>query len=428
MNRRNLILAVSAMALIPAAKAFAEAGNLRAAAREAWLFTLPLLEMAHTRSQQATRPNTLAHVRTLATWESRRVTTPNSDTLYSSAWLDLTKGPLTLTLPPSGKRYQSAHIMNMYTETDAVLSPRSIGNHGGRFRLIGPNTAVKNKSDITISTSHGWMIVRTLVEGPKDLLAANQLQDGLKLSGPDCRPAPIYPSRNSSAQEVLAAAAALMVSDPPRAQNRAPLAWKKNLDMSQLSRLTPEQWGEVEQGILDAKATLQFLAAGSRYVQGWSYPNAALGKYDEGYAFRAVVSLVGLGALPVDEAMYMNPEGDTGKGEFRGDGPYRLRFPSPPPVDGFWSLTMYEVTEEKQKFLTRNALDRYAIGDRTPGLKRNSDGSLDIWISRTDPGGVRPANWLPAPSTGPYTMSLRAYLPRAELMDGRYRLLPIVPA
>jgi hypothetical protein len=108
----------------------------------------------------------------------------------------------------------------------------------------------------------------------------------------------------------------------------------------------------------------------------------------------------------------------------------RLRFPAGglPPVGAFWSLSMYEVTPEGQYFLTENPLARYSIGDRTPGLTFNADGSLDIWISRTDPGEARRANWLPAPAAGPYRLSLRAYLPKPPLLEGAYRLPPLTPA
>ena len=87
---------------------------------------------------------------------------------------------------------------------------------------------------------------------------------------------------------------------------------------------------------------------------------------------------------------------------------------------------MYEPTPDGQLFLTSNRLNRFSIGDRTPGLKKNPDGSLDIWIGRTDPGGEKTANWLPAPASGPFSLSLRAYLARSELLDGRWRAPPLV--
>jgi hypothetical protein len=158
------------------------------------------------------------------------------------------------------------------------------------------------------------------------------------------------------------------------------------------------------------------------FVNGWSYPRPNLGDYGQDYLYRAIVALQGLGALPVAEATYLKAAGDDGAGLFRGDGLYRLSIPPKLPLDAFWSLSMYEATADGQFFFTENPIGRYTIGDRTAGLKRNADGSLDIWIGRTDPGGERSANWLPAPRSGPFSLFLRAYLPRPELLDGRFRL------
>ena len=117
------------------------------------------------------------------------------------------------------------------------------------------------------------------------------------------------------------------------------------------------------------------------------------------------MALVGLAALPPAEAMYMQPVGDSGP-----DAHWRGRLSaaaSPPascrPVNAFWSLTMYEATPDGQFFLVENPIERYSIGDRTPGLKKNADGSLDIWIARADPAATKSANWLPAPAKGPFS-------------------------
>jgi hypothetical protein len=168
---------------------------------------------------------------------------------------------------------------------------------------------------------------------------------------------------------------------------------------------------------------------GAFYVDGWSYPAARLGDFGQDYGYRAGVALAGLAALPPVEAMYMRPQGPLPRDLFDGARTWRLTFPSgqPLPVNSFWSLSLYEATPEGQFFFTDNALNRYAIGDRTAGLKTNEDGSLDIWIGHADPGDERRSNWLPAPD-GPFALFMRAYLPKAELLDGRYRLPPIVEA
>jgi hypothetical protein len=163
---------------------------------------------------------------------------------------------------------------------------------------------------------------------------------------------------------------------------------------------------------------------------GWLYNHPDTGAFGRNYELRAAVATFGLAAFPPAEAVYLRAAAPDGRFEFDGAGPWRLSFAAGhlPPVQSFWSATMYAPTPTGQYFLVENPIGRYAIGDRTPGLAHNSDGSLDIWIARRDPGGARTANWLPAPADGPFAVVLRGYLPRPELLDGRYRAPPIVPA
>ena len=179
-------------------------------------------------------------------------------------------------------------------------------------------------------------------------------------------------------------------------------------------------------GIEQARMIALFARGRQVFTGGWSYPRPNLGDYGQDYLYRAIVALQGLGALPVAEAMYLKAAGDDGAGTFTGDGLYRLSLPAQLPLDAFWSLSMYEAMPDGQFFFTDNPIKRYTIGDRTPGLKRNADGALDLWIGRADPGGEHSANWLPAPKSGPFALFLRAYLPRAEFLDGRFRVPAIV--
>jgi hypothetical protein len=442
LNRREVLAAAAAIGMLPASRALAAGGELKAAAREAWLYGLPLIEMAGTRAralsgQAAGVPaglNRFSHSRTLAGPAARGVTTPNNDTLYSSAWVDLTKGPLTLTLPKAGRRYFSVAGMNMFTDNDFVLGTRTTGGQGGRFTIVGPGQAGSGPNVVRLATPHGWLLSRILVDGPDDLPAVHALQDQLALSGPAALPpGPMAANRRSSALEYFAAVAGLLRSDPPPGTDAALFARIAPLGLTGRGGFDPKRFGaaelaEVEAGVAEAKAALQDFRPGAS-VQGWTYPRANLGFYGQDYGLRAAVALGGLAALPAAEAMYMNPVGEQGR-MFTGAGPYVMRFPAArmPAVDAFWSLTMYEATPEGQFFLVENPIKRYAIGDRTPGLRKNADGSLDLWIARSDPGGERSANWLPAPASGPFTVSFRAYLPRPEFLDGRYRLPPITSA
>lgn len=440
MNRREVLAALSVMGAIPA-RAYA-AGDLRGAARDAWLYGLPLIEMANTRARAVAGRaagipaglNRFGHARVLAGPTARGVTTPNNDTLYSSAWIDLSKGPVTLTLPRAGGRYFSVGGMNMFTDNDFVLGTRTSGGEGGRFTVVGPGQPGSGPGVVRLTTPHGWLLSRILVDGEGDLPAVHALQAQLAIAGPATpTPTTAYANRQSPALEYFASVASLLRSDPPPGTDAALFARIAPLGLTgqggfDPKRFSPAEIAEIEAGVGDAREVLRSIGPGAA-VQGWTYPRANLGFYGQDYGLRAAVALGGLAALPAAEAMYMNPVGDQGR-MFTGAGPYVMRFAADhmPPVDAFWSLTMYEATPEGQFFLTENAIKRYAIGDRTPTLKKNADGSLDLWIARRDPGGERTGNWLPAPAQGPFTVSFRAYLPRPELMDGRYRLPPILPA
>jgi len=434
-NRRELLAAVAAIGMIPAARAHAQAGDLRSAAREAWLYGLPLIEMAGARGRmlaggrgaQPAAVNSFRHTRELATDKSRAITAPNNDTLYSAAWVDLTKGPATLTIPATGARYISVAGMNMYTDNDFVLGTRTCGGAGGRYTIVGPGQAGSGPDVVRLATPHGWILARILVDGPGDLPAVHKVQDALTLSGPTGAAPPAYATRAAPAGEYFAAVAQLLKADPPPATDGALFARAAPLGLTARGGFDPKRFdaaamAEIEAGVADARKALQGIRPGA-VVNGWSYPRGTLGFFSQDYLFRAAVALAGLAALPPAEAMYLQPVADQGR-MITGVGPYRLHFDADklPAVDAFWSLTMYEATPEGQFFLVPNPIDRFSIGDRTPGLKKNADGSLDIWIARADPGGDRSANWLPAPAKGPFSLSFRAYLPNERFRDGTYRL------
>jgi hypothetical protein len=411
--------------------------DLREAAREAWLYALPLIEVATTRSRGQALGHSMgvfAHIQRLANHRHRAVTTPNNDTLYSTAQVDLSAGPVTITLPASGDRYLSLALMDAYTNNFAILGTRTTGPDGGRFRLIGPREADANATNVVRApTDHVWVLARILVDGPHDLEAARAVQAGLSMQGPACEPpGPVAP-RTAPWPEFFASAAALIAANPPPATDLglmrriAPLGL---LDSFDPSRFSSAEAAEIEAGVAQArKDARRGGLGGAVFVGGWSYPSARLGDFDQDYAYRAAVALSGLAALPPAEAMYMRAEGRLPGELFDGNRAWRLHFPADGhlPVNSFWSLSLYEATDDGQFFFADNPLDRYAIGDRTPGLTPNPDGSLDIWIGHADPGPGRRTNWLPAPA-GPFALFMRAYLPKPALLDGEFRLPEIEPA
>ncbi|MEW6017158.1 MAG: DUF1254 domain-containing protein [Pseudomonadota bacterium] len=410
--------------------------DLKTAAREAWIYGLPLVEIATTRSRgQALGQsmNVFAHMRNLANHKARAVTTPNNDTLYSTAQIDLSAGPVTIALPAAGERYLSLQLMDAYTNSFAVLGTRTTGPNGGIFTLVGPNDAAEGSRVVRSPTNHVWALARILVDGPHDLEAARAVQGGVSMQGPAVAAPPAVAQRNAPWPEYFAAVSTLMKLNPPPPtdlailERIAPLGLQDGFDPT---RFSPAEIAEIEEGVAEArKGVRRGGVTGGNFIEGWSYPSAKLGDFGQNYAYRAAVALGGLAALPVVEASYMRAEGDMPRALYDGNKAYRLHFAADrlPPVDSFWSLSLYEATEEGQFFFTDNPLDRYAIGDRTPGLTYNADGSLDIWIGREDPGEARRSNWLPAPA-GPFALFMRTYLPQPSLLEGLYRLPPVEPA
>ena len=438
MDRRDLmlrgagVLAMAALGTGRPAMAASRTG-LQAIARRAWLYGLPLIEVAAVRRRMlgATPANVFFHQRDLLTVATQRVTSPNNDTLYSRAMLDLSRGPVELTLPPTGDRYLSVALMDMFTNNFAVLGTRATGTEGGRFVIAGPTGPAPAGA---IRSPGPWVFVlaRTLVDGAGDLPEARRVQSGLSLAGPDgAAPTPVTPvARSAPWREYFASVGALLAETPPPATDRAFFNEVRALGLTpggfNPPAFTAAEEAEIAAGVAEAAQFAAQPRGGTYEAGGWAYPRANLGDFGEDYEFRAQIALTGLFALPVAEAIYTRSTGDDATGLFHGDR-YRLTFPKGQllPVDAFWSLTAYKAFPEGQFLFAPNPIDRYSIGDRTPGLTYNADGSLDLWITRQDPGGARSANWLPAPD-GPFILSLRAYLPRPALITGEYRAPPPV--
>lgn len=434
-DRRGLMAGGAAMVgglALGGSRAFAATPSLQRVARDAWLYSVPLVEVANVRRRiLANGPaNRFVHNRDLTNVQTQKVTAPNNDTMYSRAMLDLRAGPVEVTLPVTGERYISLQLVDMYTNNIAVLGTRSTGNGGGRFLIAGPRgdapiDAIRAPSDWVFA------LVRILVDGPSDVPAVRALQDGLAIRGATGAALALsVPSRSASLQEYFGGVGALIVDSPPPITDEALFDRIAPLGLSRAGFRPPEFSAaairEIEAGMAEARVVATQTRIGKASVGGWGYPPWDLGRFEQDYTFRAQIAVSGLFALPLDEAFYTRADGDSPDGLFHKD-KYHLRFTKDalPPVDGFWSITLYEGTPDGQFFFTPNAIDRYSIGNRTQGLARGADGSLDIWIARDDPGAARRSNWLPAPREKPFSLTMRAYLPQAPLLNGTYRFPPL---
>ena len=409
--------------------------------RRAFRFAFPIYEIMRTRAAQLDRarvaglPNAVNFLlprTTLADATSRDVTTPNNDTLYGSVLLDLAAGPVIVNVPALPGRYNSAALMSLTTDNTAIVGTRT-GGAGGRYAIVGPAYAgaIPDGSQLLRSASNdAWLLIRVLVDGPKDIEAAAKALEGFTLELPVDRAAPVptaapAPARPDAATFVAAVNEALARSaDAPALQARA--APHSGLGIGTgFAGLTPSAqalWtaslpalmAELKTGLADAGDT----------VGGWSYPRAAIGDFGEDDDLRAFVALGGLGALPRVEAMYLTARIDATSAALEGGKAFTATLPPRLPAGAFWSLTMYQVESDGRLFFVPNPMGRFSVGDRSPQLRSNRDGSYDIFIQPTPPTGERVVNWLPSPP-GKFALVLRAYLPRSELLDGSFRLPPV---
>lgn len=423
---------------------------------EVYTYAYPLVLMETTRSISTSAAETgsmrapmnqFAHMRAFPDATFKTVVRPNADTLYSSLWFDVGKQPLILTAPNTMDRYNVVPIMDMWTDVFAALGTRTTGNGGTTIALIGPHWQGRLPAGMRVirsPTDIGWIIGRIQTNGPDDYDHIHKLQAGFSAAPPRrpevrtmMEPAPGTLADTSTPAVVQVAQmkpslffaqfAEIMKRNPPHKSDysillrmeRAGLFPGKSFDLSKADPAVQRGWvrAAVDAYQIIIQQRKQF--GGGR--NGWISLGSTLGVYGNDYLQRAFISHIGLGALPPEEAIYPMALFDS-KGEpLSGAARYVLHFEKEniPPVDAFWSLTMYG----DDQFFVANKLNRFSIGSRD-SLILNADGSLDLFIQKDSPGGDKEANWLPAPA-GPFTMNLRLYLPRRAAMDGRWTPPPV---
>jgi hypothetical protein len=427
MDRRQFVM--GSLAMGAATHAMAQENALRVAARQAFLYALPLTEIALIRGRLLATglpAGAFFPQKGVATPNDRFVTTPNNDTIYANAFIDLRHTPATLKIPSLGERYASLYLMDMFSNEIAVLGTRATGQQGGTFTLVGPTDAAPPGA-LRSPTPWVWAMARVLVNGTDDVQTALAVLHQFGCEGTPAKPmAAPGADRNGPWQAWFNAANGLLMENPPPATDEKILHQMAPLGLGSAAfdptKFSTADAAEIAAGVADAKTIALSAGFGGAKVGQWLYPAPDMGVFGQDYVTRARIAVSGLAALPTAEAMYLTAFSPEGSPAFQGDGLWRLRFAKDamPPVDAFWSLTMYEREANGALFLTPNSANRYSIGDRTPGLTREADGGLTIWIGRTDPGGDRAANWLPAPAKGPFVMILRTYMPRSELVMQRY--------
>jgi hypothetical protein len=407
----------------------------------AYRYALPVYELARLRYQQSFNPanpkrlplNTLQHAHQLADHNSRAVTAPNNDTLYSNANLDLRSGPVRIDVPEFGSRYYSIALVDAFTNNFAYIGKRATGTHAGSYLVAGPGWKGDVPAGVQLihaPTPDVFLLVRILVDGPEDLEAVHKLQDAIVLTAPvqsSSAQAPLAPLPDDGSNFVAVVNQTLRDNLPP-AQDAAILAKVSSVGIwPGAEGLSAENEALWKSSFAQAQAELRNSKRPSRLVSGWSYSSAEIGNFGTNYDLRAAVALFGLLALTPEEATYGSAVLDAKGEKIDGSRRYRIHVPKELPVDAFWSLSIYEVEPDGRAFFADNPIHRYAIGDRTRGLKRNADGSIDILVQCEKPAEDQLANWLPAPASGHDRLSLRLYQPRAEILNGSFAFPALEP-
>lgn len=384
--------------------------------------------------------NQLVSIAALTDPSTRTVVLPNHDTTYTVGRVQLAGGPRVIDVPDTAGRYYVIQLLDAYSNTFAYVGRRTTGTRPGSYAVVPPGykgalpAGVKR---IQSPTNLVWVLGRTLVNDQADMPAvaelmggyrstaldawtAGQRQDPLVLGGFPATPPVVIPT----GLDYFARLGEILASDPPPRRDACALrAFAKagigpNLKPTGRTLVAAFRAGKR----IVARAERRADRFGAKGYNGWLNPGPYIGAYGRNYLGRAVIATAALGANTRPETVYPLAVDDVSGRPLSGRHRYTIRFPrgQQPPANAFWSVTAYG----KDRYLVRNPIDRYAVGDRTKGLRRGRDGSLTIYVQHRRPAGAAAANWLPVPS-GRFRLAMRIYEPRRSVLTGDWKPPPV---
>jgi hypothetical protein len=424
------------------------AAEAQALAKEAYIYAYAPVYMERQRrnmvSVDADRgdgsapENSFGNVRALGSPALKTIVMPNNDTLYSSAWIDLSKGPFLLGVPPMGDRYFTFQMMDAFSNTFDYVGTRATGAQGGKFLLAAPGWKGEKPAGVDKvfvgPTNRIWIAARFGVRGEADVVGAHKAQDSIRLTDLDGKPVagvnpgfkPLAAPETWSTEQFFTVFGDLLKDTPTPPAAQPLVARLSAIGLSPKTGFTPaslskETLAAIDAGAKEGFAAIQAAKLGDS-VNGWDF-SMKNGRFGEDYLVRSAIAFRSLAGNAPEEAIYFNADKDISGQPLDGANRYTMRFEKGqlPPVDGFWSLTMYD---GKTFFMVENPKKRYSIGSQTPGLTFAPDGSLTLYIQHENPGPGKEANWLPAPA-GAFDVHLRTYVPQKPLLDGSYKLPPL---
>ncbi len=397
--------------------------------------------------------NTIQSSATVYGPQDKAIQTPNSDTPYSYAWLDLRAEPMVLTLPPIDKgRYYSVQLVDSYTYNFDYLGTRTTGNEGGSFAISGPGWKGEIpkgiKKVLRADTEFVFALYRTQLFGPGDIDNVRKIQGGYKvqpLSDFLGRPAPksappidfikaLTPEEEKTSLEFFNILNFVLRFCPTLPSEKQLMTRFAKIGVGagrtfDAAKLSPDLTKAIEEGRADAWqafAGVQKQAEAGKVSSGDLFGTRAFLKNN--YLYRFAGAVLGIFGNSTQEALYVAYFVDASGKPLNGSGSkYVLHFAKGqlPPVNAFWSLTMYDLPD---RLLVANTLNRYLINSpMLPDLKRDVDGGITLYVQRDSPGEDKESNWLPAPD-GPFFTILRLYLPGQAALDGSWKAPPLGPA
>ncbi len=472
---RTLLAGLALLALTPAASraqllsASPSQTEGGAVVIDAYGYAYPLVAMEMVRRAQtnagegapATAPGTafgaraptnqFGHQRAFPDATTTTLQRPNVDTLLSSLWFDVGPEPIVIDVPDAGGRYYSLSMLDLWSDVFAAPGPRTSGHGHQTYALTArgwTGTLPPGVVGIEAPTTVGVVLARIAANGPTDLSAAHQFQDGFR-----AQPLSKWGSTTWTAPAGTFDAAVDMRS-PWEQIPRLPAEtfFKLFADLTKANPPHPNDWPMRQRltriGIVpgtplaisslaaDVRTALSsvpttsgqtlfeaFKRAGAR-VNGWRALGTPLGTYGTDYQRRHVVAYSALGApLPEDLTFFTTiAEGVDGRPLESGER-YTIHFDAErlPPVNAFWSVTAYD----ERLLLPASKGKRFAVGDRD-ALIKNADGSIDLLLQRDPPTGDQAANWLPLPIAGRFSLIMRLWWPKPAALEGAWVPPPVV--
>jgi hypothetical protein len=432
---------------------------------DAYVYGYPLVTMEMTRRviTNVEKPEgthapmgQLVRMRSYPTAAFKDVTAPNADTLYTSAFFDVSQEPWVLSVPEAHGRYYLMPMLDGWTDVFKVPGTRTTGTGPQVYLITGPRWKGTGPSGMTAyesPTAIVWLIGRIYCTGTaEDYAAVHKMQDEISLAplsayGKPYTAAlgkvdpsidmktPVRTQVNRLSTDAYFTLLAKLLKDNPPAAIDAPMVAK----LADVGIVAGKPFDSTKLGV-DAASLESVPALGVQKIMGWAQGSVAAGVnkdihgwlfstqtglYGTNYVQRAFVTAVGLGANRPQDAVYPTSQADAAGKPYIGTERYVMHFDKGqfPPVNGFWSLTMYDA----QFFFVDNPLNRYTLSQRNK-FRENADGSVDLYLQHDNPGRGKEANWLPAPQ-GRFMLMLRLYWPKEtppSLLDGTWTIPSVV--